>query len=180
VPRKNVKLLGGQPLIAWTIAAAKLSGVFTEIGVSTDDDETCQIAWDLGVKTWRRPAALAQDDSPDIEWVREVFKDPTVQDAHAFAILRPTSPFRTDATIQRAYRQFKRQEVHSIRAVEPVKQHPGKMWTVESVSALDWPGLAREDISIRTYEAPWHSCRRRYCRRSTSRTPASKWRGPTS
>ena len=52
-------------------------------------------------------------------------------DADLFAILRPTSPFRSASTIKRAYAQFIASGAHSIRAVEPVKQHPGKMWVVE-------------------------------------------------
>ena len=48
-----------------------------------------------------------------------------------FSILRPTSPFRTAATIKRAWSEFlAEQGVDSLRAVEKVTQHPGKMWVV--------------------------------------------------
>jgi hypothetical protein len=77
-----------------------------------------------GCAFWmREPVA---DEQPDIHWIRDV--DPSKCGADAFAILRPTSPFRTAATIRRAYERFRKLEVHSMRAVEPVKQHPGKMW----------------------------------------------------
>ena len=71
-----------------------------------------------------------------------------------FAILRPTSPFRTAATIRRAYDQFKRTpDVDSLRAVEPVKQHPGKMWAYEGPGYPITPllGYTRSD------GVPWHS-----------------------
>jgi N-acylneuraminate cytidylyltransferase len=133
IPRKNVKELGGHPLIAWTIAAARQSGVFADVLVSTDDSEASGIAmdWDGVIVDYPRPSHLSADDSPDIGWVRYAL-NLSAGKWESFAILRPTSPFRTAETIQRAYAQFKRQEVHSIRAVEPVKQHPGKMWRIES------------------------------------------------
>jgi CMP-N,N'-diacetyllegionaminic acid synthase len=67
--------------------------------------------------------------SPDIEWVRHVL-DGT--DWELFSILRPTSPFRTAATIRRAWdRLHAVRNADSIRAVRPVREHPGKMWRLD-------------------------------------------------
>src|SRR5438270_425321 len=70
------------------------------------------------------------DDEPDIEWVQRVVRG--LGGVDAFAILRPTSPFRTAATIIRAVEQWTIYNPgwSSLRAVEPVSQHPGKMWTL--------------------------------------------------
>lgn len=130
IPGKNIKPLAGHPLIAWTIAAAKESGLFHRIVVSSDDREALAIAAEMGVRANLRRADLASDDAPDILWVREELSEQP--DWNAFAILRPTSPFRAAETIRRAYQQFTRSEVHSIRAVEPVKQTPWKMWWLEN------------------------------------------------
>jgi CMP-N-acetylneuraminic acid synthetase len=77
-----------------------------------------------------RPAELATSTSSDIDWVVHVMAG---RDEDAFAILRPTSPFRSAATIHRAWEQFLAlgDRVDSLRAVERVKQHPGKMWVLE-------------------------------------------------
>lgn len=133
LPHKNIKILGAHPLLAYTIQAAKDSGVFREIIVSTDSREYSDIAQYYGAASIRRPPEYAGDGSPDSEWISHVLKE--IQ-SHApemmpdtFAILRPTSPFRTGDTIKRAYDEFIQIPYsHAMKAVELVSQHPGKMW----------------------------------------------------
>lgn len=151
IPGKNTRLLGGRPLIQWTIEAAKESGVFSAIAVSTEDDATVQIAWNCGILGWRRQWEHAQDDSPDIAWVRDIMRAEQCQAADAFAILRPTSPFRTADTIRRAVAQFTTAKCSSLRAVERVKQHPGKMWE------LFYPNVIKPLMDGSVNGTPYHS-----------------------
>ena len=127
IPDKNTKILNGHPLLAYTIAAALESNVFTDIVVSTEGDATGAVAVQYGARWLKRPAEFATDTSPDIEWVRHALENCALTDC--FSILRPTSPFRLASTIQRAWEHFRGGQVHSLRAVEPVSQHPCKMWT---------------------------------------------------
>ncbi len=150
VPGKNVKPLGGHPLIAYTIAAARESGVFEAVLVSTDDVEIAGIAAHYGAEVpGLRPVEIASSTSPDIEWVARVMAD---RDEDVFAILRPTSPFRQAATIRRAHAQLLQlgDAADSVRAVEPVRQHPGKMWVVEG--PLMRPLLPQPEDAV-----PYHS-----------------------
>jgi CMP-N,N'-diacetyllegionaminic acid synthase len=129
VPGKNVRRLAGHPLLAYSIAAARESGVFDAVLVSTDSEETAAIAGRYGAETTLRPAAIAGATSPDIEWVAHALDG---LDHDAFSILRPTSPFRRGATIRRAWEQLLGvPEADSIRAVRRVREHPGKMWVIE-------------------------------------------------
>jgi CMP-N-acetylneuraminic acid synthetase len=131
VPGKNVRPLAGHPLLAYTIAAARESGVFDAIVVSTDSADIAEVARRYGAEVpGLRPAAIATATSPDIEWVLEAMAGRGEQ---LFAILRPTSPFRRGATIRRALEQLLAlgDRADSIRAVELVRQHPGKMWTLD-------------------------------------------------
>ena len=134
VPGKNVRVLGGHPVLAYTIAPAIESGVFESVIVSTDSEEVAAIARHYGAEVpFLRPAALAGDTSPDIEWVEytlaELERNGRTWDC--FSLLRPTSPFRSADTIRRALAQFLAQEgVDSLRAVEKCAQHPGKMWVI--------------------------------------------------
>ncbi|MBI3048989.1 MAG: acylneuraminate cytidylyltransferase family protein [Acidobacteria bacterium] len=134
VPGKNVRRLGAHPIIAYTIAPALASGIFESVIVSTDSEETAAIARHYGAEVpFLRPAEFAGDTSPDIEWVEytlaELARCGRTWDC--FSLLRPTSPFRTAATIRRAWARFLAQEgVDSLRAVEKCGQHPGKMWIV--------------------------------------------------
>lgn len=153
---KNVLPLAGHPLIAYTIAAARASGLFQRVIVSTDSEDIAAIARRYGAEVpFLRPADMAGDLSPDIEWVRFTLGElKRLGDApEAFALLRPTSPFRLPATILRAWEQFRSVPgADSLRAVELCKQHPGKMWVMEEGGTLMRPFL--DDGGAPT---PWHS-----------------------
>ena len=159
VPGKNLKHLGGRPLVSYTIAAARDSGVFNGgIWVSSEDAPTRGVAAHYGAMVIDRPAAFAQDDSPDILWVTHALQEMERSWAirpQIFALLRPTSPFRSAATIQQAFRLFTApdQTASSLRAVEPVRQHPGKMWR--------WLGpgypLSPYRHELAPDGTPWHS-----------------------
>ncbi len=154
MPGKNVRPLAGHPLMAYTIAAAVESRVFAAVIVSTDSAEIADIARHYGAETpFLRPAAMAADLSPDIEWVRYTL-DTLRQMGRAwesFSILRPTSPFRQADTIRRAWREFTAAEaIDSLRAVELCRQHPGKMWVLEAGRIVP---LLRDGPT----SPPWHS-----------------------
>lgn len=163
VPGKNTRDLAGMPLMYWTMRAAADSGVFGGICISTDDT---RMRWSghrgINADILVRPPEFATDESPDIEWVRHAL---TTVTADAFAILRPTSPFRTAETIKRAYKQFRHAEAHSLRAVQPVKEHPGKMWQcagqgypIVPLIGRAWPPPGSEWVSLNTgNDQPWHS-----------------------
>lgn len=129
VPGKNVRPLAGHPLLAYSIAAARASGLFEQVVVSTDSDEVASVAARYGAEIPElRPAALGTATSPDIEWVRHMLG--VLPEYELFSLLRPTSPFRGAETIRRAWDLFVAQDppADSIRAVELTRQHPGKMW----------------------------------------------------
>jgi CMP-N,N'-diacetyllegionaminic acid synthase len=149
LPGKNVQPLAGHPVIAYTISAARDASIFTVVLVSTESPEIAEIAERYGATVVERPAALAEPMSPDVEWLLHAM-DGRTEDA--FAILRPTSPFRTAETIRRAWGRFIElgDQADSIRAVQPCRQHPAKMWIVED--DLMRPVLARQDGGT-----PWHS-----------------------
>lgn len=149
VPGKNLLPLGGRPLVAWSIESARASGVFAEVVVSTDSEQIAAVAEQCGAVVITRPPELATATSPDIDWVLHAM-DGRGEDA--FAILRPTSPFRGEATIRRAWERFVSlgDAIDSLRAVEPVRQHPAKMWQLEGDRMR--PVLERPDDGT-----PWHS-----------------------
>jgi pseudaminic acid cytidylyltransferase len=67
IPRKNIKLFAGKPMIAHAITVAKASGLFEHVIVTTDDDEIAKIAKERGAETpFARPAELADDSTPTV------------------------------------------------------------------------------------------------------------------
>jgi CMP-N,N'-diacetyllegionaminic acid synthase len=151
---KNIKLLNGHPLLAYTITAAKQSCIFDDVICATDSDLYAEIAIYYGAEVPSlRPHSISGDKSPDIEWVRwilEVLKANN-RSFDIFSILRPTSPFRLPSTIKRAFSVFEANlGADSLRAVALCKQHPGKMWVIRGSRLL--PILPYSNGST-----PWHS-----------------------
>jgi N-acylneuraminate cytidylyltransferase len=124
--------VAGHPLLAYTIRAAIDSEQFSEIMVSTDDSSYASIARHYGASVHElRPAELAKDSSPDIDWIEFELSqlDKLGRKFEQFALLRPTNPFRKKETIRRAMAEFAECPwADSLRAVERTTQHPGKMW----------------------------------------------------
>jgi CMP-N,N'-diacetyllegionaminic acid synthase len=153
VPGKNVRTLGGHPMLAYTIAAAVDSGIFDGVLVSTDSEEVAAVARHYGAEVpFLRPAALATDTSPDIEWLEYTLEQLRAggRTWDCFSLLRPTSPFRTAETIRRAWGRFIAQQgVDSLRAVEKCAQHPGKMWVVRGDRMFPLMPFGGDQ--------PWHS-----------------------
>jgi len=152
---KNIKLLDGHPLIAYSINSAIQSNIFHDIIVSTDSEKYKGIAEYYGARVpFLRPKEYAKDNSPDIEWVRytlDKLKD-RGKKYNFFSILRPTSPFRKSETIKRALNDFLLfKDADSIRAVEICSQHPAKMWLKKE--KIITPVLAGDNNGV-----PWHSC----------------------
>ncbi len=154
VPGKNVRTIGGHPMLAYAIASALESGVFADVIVSTDSEPIAEVARHYGAQVpFLRPAPFAGDTSPDIEWLDHALRTLAASGRtwDCFSLLRPTSPFRTAATIRRAWTTFRAQEgVDSLRAIEKCAQHPGKMWVVRGDRMFPL-------LPFGPAEQPWHS-----------------------
>lgn len=154
VADKNIRPLAGHPVMAYTIAAARQSGIFSAILVSTDSEHYAEVARNYGAEApFLRPAEISGDVSPDIEWVEFTLKKlkEMGREYDCFSILRPTSPFRLPETIQRAWQEFLAEEgVDSLRAVEKCREHPGKMWVIRGKRMMPL-------LPISPAELPWHS-----------------------
>ncbi|HEY2943300.1 MAG TPA: acylneuraminate cytidylyltransferase family protein [Vicinamibacteria bacterium] len=154
VRNKNVRELAGHPLLAYTLHAARESGLFAAVVVSTESPDIAAVAARYGGEVpFLRPEEMAGDVSPDIEWVDYTLRRlrEAGRDYDCFSLLRPTSPFRRPDTIQRAWNRFREcADADSIRAVEKCRQHPMKMWVVEDdrLQPLIPGGPA---------DVPWHS-----------------------
>lgn len=108
IPRKNVRLLSGHPLIAYTISSAQQSGIFEHIIVSTEDAEILEVACEYGAEVpFRRSKELAGDNasvSQAINYTLEQAIAYYAQVPDAYAALYPTSPFRTPDMIRKTVR----------------------------------------------------------------------------
>lgn len=101
LPGKNILPLGGIPLIGWTIAAAHLSGQFSRIVVSTDDEAIARAARECGAEVpFMRPPELAGDMAPSNAVIAHALA--ALDITGRFALLQPTSPFRNAGHLREA------------------------------------------------------------------------------
>lgn len=128
LPGKNIKLLGGVPLIGWTIKAALSSECFVDVLVSTDDPAIAEVSKQQGASVpWLRPVELATDFTPSIDVVLHALDawEQANGSVDAVVLLQPTSPFRTMASIRSAVEQFLSADgLHPVVSVSPAATHP--------------------------------------------------------
>ena len=136
VPNKNIKPLAGRPLIAYSIEAARRSRYVNRVVVSTDSDAIAGVAVKEGAEApFRRPAEISQGHSTELEAVGHALswlRDRESYEPDVVVLLRPTSPFRTAATIDRGVELLLDDpDAHSVRTVTLCSEHPHKMWVMD-------------------------------------------------
>ena len=102
IPRKNLALLAGKPLLAWTLEAARGAETVTRIVVSTDDDEIAATAREHGAEVLRRPPEVAADDVPMLDVIRHAVG--ALGACDVLVLLQPTSPLRRAEHVDGAVR----------------------------------------------------------------------------
>jgi len=131
IPGKNIKTLGGKPLIAWTIEAAIKSRRLKRVIVSTDGKDIARVCRQYGAEVpFLRPPELARDDSSHLEVMEHAIRWLTehegVQPEYVL-LLQPTSPFRTEMDINAALDLATKRQADAVISVSPVASHP--YWT---------------------------------------------------
>jgi N-acylneuraminate cytidylyltransferase len=132
IPRKNLQLLGGKPLVALAVEAGLSARLVSRVLCSTDDPEIASVAEGAGAEVpFMRPAELAQDTSEDwavfvhaLDWLeQEEGWRPEI-----IVNLRPTSPLRRASHIDAAIQLLLDTRADSVKSVTLARQHPHKMW----------------------------------------------------
>jgi CMP-N,N'-diacetyllegionaminic acid synthase len=128
IPRKNLALLAGKPLLQYTLEAALASRQIDDTLLSTDDEEIAAFAAHCGVATrYRRPSQLAVDDAPmmpAVEHALEWYARARGRTPDAVLLLQPTSPLRTAADIDGAIARFREVQAETLASVHRVSEHP--------------------------------------------------------
>lgn len=144
IPRKNLVLLGGKPLIQHTIEAAQQSQSVSRIVLTTDDAEIAALGASLGLDArYQRPPELAQDDTPMattlthcLQWAQQAYGA-----CDEFMLLQPTSPLRTASDIDAAVRLYRESNKNSLLSVNAMSEHPYECVELKSEG---WSYLAKD------------------------------------
>lgn len=118
LPGKNIKLLNGKPLIAYTIEAALKAKEISRVIVSTDDEEIAKVAMEYGAEIpFMRPGFLATDDAKSVDVYKYTLERLGSEGSGAieeFVVLQPTSPLRNSIHIDEAVALFKEKKADSV------------------------------------------------------------------
>jgi CMP-N-acetylneuraminic acid synthetase len=133
VPGKNIKLLGGKPLIYYTIEYAKNAGM-NNIVVSTDSEEIASIAKNLNAEVpFLRAKSLASDTTPTIDVIIDLLEQMKLNNYNfdLVCLLQPTVPFRNRILLQNCIEKYEKCKLDSLISVRQVPTHINPHWTFE-------------------------------------------------
>lgn len=132
VPRKNLRDLGGKPLVTWSIEVANETKAVDRTLVSTDDDEIAAVAREYGGEVIDRPPSLAADDSLVIDAVRHAFeriREDGVEPEYG-VLLEPTCPFRVPRDVTRCL-ELLSTGYDSVATFTEAALNPHRAWRIE-------------------------------------------------
>ena len=162
---KNIKLLNGYPLIAYSIRSCKLSKNINRIIVSTENKEIASIAKEYGAEVpFIRPKKHSTDESTDEGFLNHFFDKIKVEEV---ALIRPTTPLRNPKIMDKAINLYfqKKEKISGLRSVETTSKTPYKLFQIidgyccgffEDFKGIkDYANLPRQSFP-KTYNANGH------------------------
>lgn len=153
LPGKNKRLLGGKPLIVWSIDAAKGVNEICDILVSTDDPEIAVISEAAGALVpWLRPAELATDTATSVDVALHALDwyEKENGSVEGLLVLQPTSPFRSYDQIAAAVKAFAANGHRPIVSVSPAASHPA--WCFRIYEKRLHPFINMDGTKLRSQE----------------------------
>jgi CMP-N-acetylneuraminic acid synthetase len=144
IPRKNLALLAGRPLLAYTADAARGSRRLSRVVISTEDEEIAGIARQLGIDVpFLRPAHLAADETPMLDVLTDLVASLERIERYrpdVLVLLQPTSPFRRASHIDAAVDLLTSTGADSVVTVVPIPHQftPSSLMKLEGDRLVPW------------------------------------------
>jgi CMP-N-acetylneuraminic acid synthetase len=160
IPRKNLAVVGGKPLIAWTIEAALRSSLLNGVYVSTDDEEIARVSREYGAKVpFLRPLELASDQAGSLgvafhalDWMAAHGGEPDY-----LLLLQPTSPLRQTDDIDGAIRLAEEHRAAAVVGLSVAEPHPYYARRL-STDGIVSPFIALAEEPVRRQDYPPAYC----------------------
>ena len=135
IPQKNIKYIGKHPLVAYSIAVARMSKIIERVIVSTDSDQIAEVSSKYGAEVpFLRPSEIAKDDSIDMEWIEHLLSYVEKKErkkVEYLVHLRPTTPFREINIVDDGIKYIVNSpSATSLRSVSLANQPPQKMFSL--------------------------------------------------
>lgn len=154
LPNKNIKLLGGQPLINWSINFAKKLPYVVDILVSTDSVEIAEVSICAGANVpWLRPKELSMDTTSSVDSALHAVNwyENTHDKVDGILLLQPTSPFRNLELAISGLNLFIK-DLIPVVSVAPSKEHP--LWTLKNKGMYLEPFFKNHGFGRRSQDLP--------------------------
>jgi N-acylneuraminate cytidylyltransferase len=155
LPGKNIRLLGGKPMIVWSIEAARNIPEICDILVSTDDSAIAKVSASAGALVpWLRPEVLATDTATSVDVALHALNwyEADSGPVDGLLLLQPTSPFRSESTIRRGIQLFSKDTRHSVLGVSVAHDHP--MWVLKKDGQYLVPYCREHGLDKRSQDLP--------------------------
>lgn len=155
LPGKNIRVLGGKPLIVWSIDVAKDIAEICDILVSTDDPAIAAVCTEAGALVpWLRPADLATDTASSVDVALHALDwyEAEKGAVDGVLLLQPTSPFRTRETLRKGIELFEKHNRQPVLGISPTHAHP--MWTVKMEGDYLVPFMQEHGLGTRSQDLP--------------------------
>jgi CMP-N,N'-diacetyllegionaminic acid synthase len=132
VPGKNIKPLGGRPLIAWSIEIARKTKLIDRVIVSTDDGRIGAVARETGAEVYERPAPLATDHSLVIDALRDLIRTlrREGETAGIMVLLEPTCPLRSIEDVEKCL-ELMAAGYDSVATFKEADLNPHRAWLLQ-------------------------------------------------
>ncbi|MFH1070336.1 MAG: acylneuraminate cytidylyltransferase family protein [Candidatus Glassbacteria bacterium] len=151
LPRKNLRLMAGKSLLAWTVEAAQGSRLINRLVLSSEDPEIIRAAGELGCEApFVRPRELAGDDVSAVDVVIHAIRELPGYDY--VLLLQPTTPFRSASDIDNCIELCRREDAPAVISLAPVKKNPFWMFRLDEEGRLqplierEWENSQRQDL----------------------------------
>lgn len=150
VPHKNIRLLGGHPLLEWTIAACRKATLIDRVIVSTDSEEYASIARGFGAEApFLRPVEISGDRATDYDFIVHALDFMKAEgNEPAYVVhMRPTTPFRNPALVDAAIRTYRESSIATaLRSVHEMPESAYKCFEVAPGGRLKRLGAESTDL----------------------------------
>lgn len=133
IPGKNIALLGGLPLVAWSIRVAKQVAAIDRVVVSTDSKEVTRTASALGAEVSERPPHLATDTALVIDTLRDLLERwrTAGESVRTVVLLEPTCPFRSAEDVESCLTVLEDETIDSVATFKAAELNPHRAWRIE-------------------------------------------------
>lgn len=157
IPGKNIKLLGGKPLLQYTFESGRKSKYLSALVLSSEDSAIIAVAKKLDLDVpFVRPARLAKDTTSSLQVILHTLKfaEEQGEDFDAVCLLQPTTPFRQEGLIDAAIEKFVEGDYDSLVTVRQVPDEYNPHWVFEEEQGLLKIATGEDRIITRRQDLP--------------------------